>query len=284
MLLFDIFKIINYLQAIKTMGTRRRRRQQQYKQEEELSFAFIDFGCYESEPIFDTGEHHLEVWINALNVNNSKWIRYKGSEGEFPSDEELYDLKGIVIPASRYSANNDWIEAYAFIRKVVERGMPQLYCAAFGSHLLAVALGGTMGSVPSGKFKFGSEDIKILPDWYKHPILGSAKSDSDKDLKNVTILKAHGHCVTELPENAVLAASSETCENEVWYIGNNILAMQCHPEFTAQLMRDKMLPKFAEKGLLSADEVEESAESFKKVLDNNLLCNLIRQFLCYESV
>ena len=264
------------------MGTRRRRRQQQIKQEEELSFAFIDFGYYESERIFETGEHHLEVWVNALKVNNSKWTRYKGCEGEFPTDEELYDLKGIVIPASRSSANDDWNEAYAFIRKVVERGIPQLYCAAFGSHLLAVALGGTMGSIPSGKFKFGSEDIEILPGWYNHPILGSAKSDSDDDLKKVTTLKAHGHCVTELPENAILAASSETCENEVWYIGNSILAMQCHPEFTAHIMRDKMLPKIADRGLLSTDEVAETAESLKKVLDNSLLCNLISQFLCYE--
>jgi len=244
--------------------------------DEEQSFALVDFACYEG------WEDHLEVWIDALKINNSKWTRYKSSEGEFPSDEELDGLQGIVIPGSRYSATDDWNEAYAFIKKVVERGSPQLYCGCFGSQLLAVALEGNVGSLPSGKFKFGSEDIEILPEWNNHPILGTAKSDSGEDLKKVTILETHGQCVTELPENAILAASSETCENEVWYIGNNILAMQCHPEFTVQLMKDKILDKLTAKGILSEDDVAESEESFEKELDDDLVCELIRQFLCYQ--
>ena len=243
------------------------------------NFALIDFAVYEG------WEDHLTVWETALNVENSKWKRYKSSEGEFPSDEELDNLQGIVIPGSRYSANDNWTEAYSFIRKVVDRGSPQLYCGCFGSQLLAVALDGEVGANPSNKFKFGSEDIQILSDWNNHPILSKARKGDDMPLKEIRLLETHGQCVTKLPSGAKLAASSQTCSNEIWYIGNNVLAMQSHPEFTVKLMEDRILPKLSEKGILSPAEVVESKDSLALPLndDDVMVLDLIRQFLLFSA-
>ena len=243
------------------------------------NFALIDFAVYEG------WEDHLTVWETALNVENSKWKRYKSSEGEFPSDEELDCLQGIVIPGSRYSANDNWTEAYSFIRKVVERGSPQMYCGCFGSQLLAVALDGEVGANPSKKFKFGSENIQILSDWDNHPILSKAQKGDDMPLKEIRLLETHGQCVTKLPTGAKLAASSQTCSNEVWYIGNNVLAMQSHPEFTVKLMEDRILPKLSEKGILSPPEVVESKDSLALPLndDDVMVLDLIRQFLLFSA-
>ena len=247
--------------------------------ENEKRFALVDFAVYEG------WEDHLEVWKSALKMENSNWKRYKSSEGEFPSDEELESLQGIVIPGSRYSANDNWNDAYAFIRKVVERGSPQLYCGCFGSQLLAVALGGEVGANPSSKFKFGTENLQILSDWKNHPILSKARKGHEAPIKEMRLLETHGQCVTKLPSGAKLAASSQTCSNEIWYIGNNILAMQSHPEFTVKLMNERILPKLSEKGILSPDEVSESMKSLSIPLndDDKLVCDLIRNFLLYSS-
>ena len=165
----------------------------------------------------------------------------------------------------------------------MDRGSPQLYCGCFGSQLLAVALGGEVGANPSNKFKFGTENLHILTDWENHPILSKAEKSDGIPLKEIRLLETHGQCVTKLPTGAKLAASSQTCLNEVWYIGNNILAMQSHPEFSKKLMKERILPKLSDKGILSPVEVSESKVSLAFPLHNDdvMVCDLIRQFLIF---
>ena len=47
------------------------------------------------------------------------------------------------------------------------------------------------------------------------------------------LLVSHGDCVSKLPLDAKLLASSESCSSEVFLAGkkDNILACQSHPEF-----------------------------------------------------
>ena len=247
------------------------------KRSPELAFALVDFAVYEG------WEDHLEIWKNALEIDNSKWKRYNGSKREFPTDSELDTLHGIIIPGSRYSANDNWNDAYAFIQKVVERGSPQLFCGCFGSQLLAVALGGTVGANPSKQFCFKSENLEIKSDWYKHPVLCNFWEDGNFGInKSIRLLETHGECVTGLPKNAILAASSDTCVNEIWYIGKNVLAMQSHPEFTVKLMKERILPKLIEKKLLSENEISLAESSFCQSLDSRLVCGAIKEFLCYK--
>ena len=240
----------------------------------EFSFALVDF-AYNG----DYGDH-VEVWRNALKIENSTWKRYNGVTGEYPGDKDLDCLHGIIIPGSRFSANDGWPEACAFIRNVVEKGSPQLFCGCFGSQLLAVALGGTVSTNPSKRFCVKSETITIHPQWYDHPILSSYRNDSTKLPKEIKLLETHGECVTELPKNATLAASSKTCENEVWYYGNNVLSMQAHPEFTVELIKQRILPKLTEKGVLSKNEVLVAESTFSKSIDSSSVCDLISKFLC----
>lgn len=243
----------------------------------DYSFALVDFVDYEG------WEDHLNLWKNQLKLSNCAWKRYKGSLGEFPNQDELDCLQGIVIPGSKYSANDNWNEACAFIRKVVERGRPQLFCGCFGSQLLAVALGGTVDTNPSKRFCCKSEILKVLPGWYSHPVLACARNGSNVLPKEVRVLETHGECVIHLPLNATLAASSETLVNEAWYIGNHVLAMQSHPEFTPEIMEERIIPKLVEKNLLSENDVLFAHSSFCNILDSSLICDLIRQFLCFKQ-
>lgn len=44
----------------------------------------------------------------------------------------------------------------------------------------------------------------------------------------------------ELPPGATLLATSETASNEIWLFQDNVLAAQCHPEFTPELAIEKI--------------------------------------------
>ena len=85
--------------------------------------------------------------------------------------------------------------------------------------------------------------------------------------------------MVRLPPKATLAASSETLDNEVWYIGNHVLAMQAHPEFTPELLKERVSPKLIEKNRLSEKEVIFAHSSFSNKLDSTLICDIIREFL-----
>ena len=54
--------------------------------------------------------------------------------------------------------------------------------------------------------------------------------------------------VTALPPSATMLASSPTAPYEMWSLGDGILAVQGHPEFSAQLVLDKVYPTMVERG------------------------------------
>lgn len=245
--------------------------------ETDYSFALLDF------EIFEDWNDHLEIWKNSLRLTSCSWKRYKASLGEFPSQDDLDHLQGIVIPGSRHSANDNWNDAYTFIKKVVKRGRPQIFGGCFGNQLLAVALGGTVDTNPSKRFCFRSEKLKLLPGWYNHPVLSCERNRANASSEEVRLLESHGECVIRLPPKATLAASSETLVNEVWYIGNHVLAMQAHPEFTPEILKERVLPKLIEKGTLYKKEVVFAHSSFSNHLDSTIICDLIRQFLCSKQ-
>ena len=246
--------------------------------EKEYFFALVDFEAG------DKWSDHLEVWKKGLKLTNCAWIRYKAWKGEFPEEAELNIIQGIVIPGAAPSANNNWNEGYAFVKRIAERGKPQLYGGCFGAQLLAASLGGIVDSNPSKKLCFQSEQINLLSDWYKHPVLGCVGNRPNKPLEQdkVRLLESHGECVIQLPPGATLAASSKTTANEVWFIGSNILAMQAHPEFTPELLIKRVLPTFVKLGRLNEKEVLHAHSSFSKSLDSDIICDLIRQFLSFR--
>jgi len=59
---------------------------------------------------------------NFIERGNEKWAFYRAYNMEFPSEKVLANLKGLVLPGSKYSVYDDsmdWIEPLkAFVRNV----------------------------------------------------------------------------------------------------------------------------------------------------------------------
>ena len=109
------------------------------------------------------------------------------------------------------------------------------------------------------------------------------------------MIVSHGDCVLRLPTNAVLLASSPSCENEIFVVGKpsedsssqprkvNILCCQSHPEFDLQYcIVERIWPAVVDLNhRLTPEQEEDAKQSFDRYdgKDAAKLLSLISSFL-----
>ena len=93
------------------------------------------------------------------------------------------------------------------------------------------------------------------------------------------VLSSHGDCVLRLPEGADLLAQSPSAAVELWALGKDVFAQQCHPECSASQMEQLILPALVASSKLAAADAASIAAAMKRPLDNLLLLAMGRFFL-----
>jgi hypothetical protein len=93
------------------------------------------------------------------------------------------------------------------------------------------------------------------------------------------VLSSHGDCVLRLPEGADLLAQSPSAAVELWALGRDVLAQQCHPECSAAQMEQLIIPALVASSKLPAADAANIAAAMKRPLDNLLLLAMGRFFL-----
>jgi len=169
---------------------------------------------------------------SVLRKHGESWRQYKAFEGEFPTDEELKKIKGILIPGSHYAAydtNVPWYkELFECIRKINrEHTHINLLGICFGAQAFAQALGGRVAKMDRSFIRAG-EILDIQESFYH---FGYMKDLQMEKSKRLVIAEAHGDHIAELPEGAILHASSVNTKVEIYTLGTNILAFQGHPDY-----------------------------------------------------
>lgn len=144
----------------------------------------------------------------------------------------LEGIRALVMMGGPMSVNDEdqhpWLAAeMALIRQAVTTGLPTLgHC--LGGQLIARALGGTVSRNPVKEI--GWHAVEKTPAGAQSPYL--------KDLpQRFELFHWHGETFT-LPEGAVHLLSNENCANQAFSIGGHVLGFQCHPEVTADMVRD----------------------------------------------
>ncbi|CAN5843942.1 GMP synthase [soil metagenome] len=131
------------------------------------------------------------------------------------SPDSTYDPLGWIAPLE------------GFLRRLVEMRAP-LVAVCFGHQLLAQAHGGRVERATAG-WGAGAHEYELTgaPSW---AALGSSGP--------VRLVASHQDQVVALPPGAEVVASTPHCPVAAFTLGSSALAVQPHPEFTAELSRD----------------------------------------------
>jgi GMP synthase (glutamine-hydrolysing) len=180
---------------------------------------------------------YSDMFEQLLGGHDFTFQTFSVVDNVFPDSPDLAD--GWLITGSRHAVYEDhaWIAPLEeLIRKIAASGKP-LIGICFGHQIIAQALGGKVekyrGGWAAGRqvYDFGDEKL-ALNAW-------------------------HQDQVVELPEGAQVIAENATCKYAGLVIGDNILTVQPHPEFDAQMM--SALLEY--RGAALPDELREKARA-----------------------
>lgn len=173
--------------------------------------------------------------------------------------------------------DSPWMrELCEFFKSVADTKL-KIVGICFGHQLINEAFGGTVTKNVDHGFILGADKIKIsIPE----DLAGSAISELLEDGTTWKMLQSHGDEVVTLGEGVRLLGSSDRCKNEVALVRDNILTMQCHPNFTPQMI-SQIWKYLTQKGKLDDDPaLKEKMEAELTDLDTDkVLDQIIRVFL-----
>lgn len=145
-----------------------------------------------------------------------------------PLPPSIAGFSGLVLMGGPMSVNDDlpWIpSALALIREAMEAGKPVLgHC--LGGQLISKALGGTVG--PNPEREIGWLPVQRVRNAQADAWLGELPDEFE-------VFHWHGETFS-LPPGATHVLRSAACAHQGFVI-DNALALQCHVEMTADLVR-----------------------------------------------
>ena len=168
----------------------------------------------------------IEEWAQMHDHSLSSTQLYESSIMPAISDFDWLIIMG--GPMSIHDeAEHPWlIEEKRFIRQAIEEGKTVLGIC-LGSQLISAALGARV--YKNKEKEIGWFDIEFS----SHAQSGPFFSGMGKSLK---VFHWHGDTF-DLPENAVLLASSDGCKNQAYIYKERVLAFQFHPESTVHSLQ-----------------------------------------------
>ncbi len=153
-----------------------------------------------------------------------KLVPYYVCDGNFP--EKVSECAGYMMTGSRYSVYEqlDWIiHLKAFVQAIQKAQIPY-FGICFGHQMLAEALGGKVRKAEQigwcvGTHTFG---IQVPKPWMAPP------------KESINLLMMCQDQVMDLPENSTVLATSNDCTIGMFQVGEKMVGIQAHPEFSKQ--------------------------------------------------
>jgi len=198
-----------------------------------------------------------------------EWTFYDVCNGEFPSD--LNECEVYFATGSRRSVyeREDWIDQVkATIRAIA--AMDKYFVGfCFGHQLLGEAMGGKVGKPPNG-WCVGVHEFEVLRqvDWMQ-PFQS-----------NINLLMMCQDQVLELPKEAKIWAGNEKCPVGIFQVGEKMLGIQAHPEFSKtydQLLMEMRLDRMGDA------LVREGINSLEKAVHQEVIRNWVLNFVQFPQ-
>ncbi len=190
---------------------------------------------------------------------------YDVEQLEIPTEIDACDA--YLITGSRHGVNDDlpWLTPLEHFIRNLHAGQKKVIGICFGHQVIAKALGGKVIKSPKG-WGIGMSINKVTQQksWMKPPRC------------QFNLLISHQDQVVELPPGAEIVASNEFCPFFMVQIGNNLLTVQGHPEFSKEYSRALIEKR---KDILDSPRYEKGLQSLQLEKDNIIVAQWIIQFL-----
>lgn len=189
---------------------------------------------------------------------------YDLANNKFPSSK--YDCRAYVITGSRFGVydNTPWMgRLFEFVR-TLHAARSTLLGVCFGHQCIAEALGGKVVRSPKG-WGAGIHEYDVV-----HPEVSTWLNRT-----SVRLICSHQDQVIEMPPAGQRILTSEFCENAGMLIGNHILTVQGHPEFSVEYAEHLCNERAAEIGAT----YELAIQSLSMQPDNHIVAQLFSGFL-----
>lgn len=185
--------------------------------------------------------------------------------GHYP--DQVHECDAYVITGSKASVydNETWIKTLGDYTKELNRHNKKLVAVCFGHQLIAEVFGGKTEKSPKG-WGVGVHTINVVAD----------KTWLQPHKQTLNVVVSHQDQVTRLPDDAELIATSDFCEYSMFQLGENIITIQGHPEFSKDYSRNMMQYR-AEK--IGEKKLNNGIESLNKPVDDLLLSQYLLAFL-----
>lgn len=170
-----------------------------------------------------------EMFARLLAAHGTRFKTWCAVDGELP--DSAAEADAFVITGSRCSVYDDlpWIETLARrVNELIDDGAVVIG-VCFGHQLIAHFRGGRTGPADVG-WGVGVHRVDLVATeaWMQPPA------------QTLSLLASHADQVLALPPGATRLAGSAFCPNAMYRIGETVLCVQQHPEFTPQYAQDLM--------------------------------------------
>ena len=179
---------------------------------------------------------YFRDYFDQFSDHNVSLDCFDVTAGQYPQNRG--DFEGYITTGSKYSVYDDydWIKELAGFFQTLYQDGEKLVGVCFGHQMVAHALGGSVERSANG-WGVGVKSFDVFD---------AAKSESwfDPSLESFNIFMSCQDQVQQLPPESTVLAGSDFCPVGMYRVGENMLGVQGHPEFTAAyseaLMADRV--------------------------------------------
>jgi GMP synthase-like glutamine amidotransferase len=215
------------------------------------------------EVLRSTHGDYNDMIVRFLDGEGFAFETYPVLDQVFPESAQACD--GWLITGSKFCTYEDhpWIPPLQeLIREIFAAGVP-LTGICFGHQIIAQALGGKVERCAGG-WSIGAEQYEMK---------GFAEA--------IRVLAWHQDQVTELPDDARVLASSQSCKYAALAYGGTVFTIQPHPEFNAEFMADLL---DARRDVLPDLVADKGLASLATQVDSDLIADKIKALFKSEKL